>query len=104
MQAILMGFSICFLGVMVTTLLFAIAMRSDDEEPESQNQVKHPLASEQFFSDEVVAAEPLAESALEVTLLQLENHVRMEQEAAKLFLQGPSAESLHAPSESPFWN
>ena len=104
MQAILMGLSICLLGVMVTVLLFSVAMRPSEEDQEGDGPAKLPATPEQFFSDEVMETVATSGTPMEVALLQLEQHVRMEQAAARLFLKGPSAESLQAPSESPLWH
>ena len=103
MQAILMAFAICLLGVMVTVLLFSLAMGLEQDEDEVQPSAANQLPPGQFFLDEALqaAAEPGAPT--NSILLQLEQHVRKEQQAAEEFLQGPSPESLHKPSDSPFW-
>jgi hypothetical protein len=41
---------------------------------------------------------------IEVLLLQIENHVRMEQAAAEVFLAFPSQARLHRKTTSPFVN
>ena len=104
MQAILMAFALCLLGVMVTMLIFTIAMWPDEEEEEAGEELRTPVTAGQFFAEEAVAAGTEPSDSLRATMLELEEHVRREREAARLFLQGPSAESLHAPSDSPLWH
>ena len=99
-----MGFSICLGGVMVTVLLFSIAMRPSEEDEDSEGPAKQTVTPERFFSDEVIEPVSRSDQPMEVTLLQLEEHVLREQAAARLFLKVPSADSLHAPSESPLWH
>jgi hypothetical protein len=41
---------------------------------------------------------------IEVLLLQIENHVRMEQAAAESFLKSPTQTLLHSKTTSPFVN
>lgn len=103
MQAILMAFAICLLGVMVTVLLFSLAMGLEQDEEEIQPAANSQLTPGQFFLDEALQAVGEAEPPTNSILLQLEQHVRREQQAAEEFLQGPSAESLHKPTDSPFW-
>jgi hypothetical protein len=104
MDVILISFSICVLGVIVTVLLFSIAMRPGDEEVEPSATRKLSAPSEGFFLEEVADQTVGPEAPTNSLLLELERHVRMEQEAAKVFLRGPNPESLHAPSDSPLWH
>ena len=103
MDVLLISFSLCLLGVMVTVLLFSIAMRPDEEE-EPNTPRKNSAPSEGFFLDGATGSHPQPEAPSNSILLDLERHVRIEQEAAKTFLEGPSPESLHAPSDSPLWH
>ena len=104
MDAILISFAICVLGVMVTVLLFAIAMRPEKEKEEAAPEPKAPYASESFFLEEAtgVPAEPQAPT--NALILDLEQHVRGEQKAAEVFVRGPNPDSLHAPTDSPLWH
>lgn len=103
MDLILISFSICVLGVMVTVLIFSLAMGSRDEEKDATASRTATEPSEAFFLEESADSEPSPEVPTNALLLELERHVRMEQEAAKTFLRGPNADSLHAPSDSPLW-
>jgi len=103
MQPILISFSIMFIGMVAAVSLFSMAMRGRGEE-ETRPATKAPASTGHFFLDEV--ADPLARLSLRADplRLRLEEHVRLEQEAAKSFLRAPSAELLQAPSASPMGN
>lgn len=103
MDLILISFSICVLGVMVTVLIFSLAMGSRDEKEEPNATTRDPRPTEAFFLEESADPEGSPEVPTNSLLLELERHVRMEQRAAKTFLRGPNADSLHAPSDSPLW-
>jgi len=102
MDVILISLAICILGVMVTVLLFSVAMRP--EENEAAPRSKHETPSERFFMEEWAESKPNPEAPSNALLLDLERHVRTEHEAAKAFLRGPTPDSLHAPSDSPLWH
>ncbi len=104
MDAILIGFAICVLGVMVTVLIFAIAMRPKPEEGEETPRPRLSPPPEHFFMGARAGEEGETEPPSNALLLELENHVRAEQGAAHEFLRTPTPESLHAPSESPLWH
>jgi hypothetical protein len=59
-----------------------------------------------FFSDRapVPPAVSPVQVPIEVLLLQIENHVRLEQAAAESFLAFPSQALLHSKTSSPFVN
>jgi len=104
MDAILISFAICVLGVMVTVLIFGLAMRPESEEEEAAPSERVTAAEEQFFLSDVRALPNDSSGATNAVLLDLESHLRTEQEAAANFLQGPNPDSLHARSDSPFWH
>ena len=104
MQAILLAFAICLFGVMVTVLLFSLAMGLEQEEDETQPATAPQLSTGQFFLDEAMDPTTGTGPPANSVLLELERHVRKEHEAAEVFLRGPSAETLHAPSDSPLWH
>lgn len=103
MDAILISFAICVLGVMVTVLIFGLAMRPEAEEEVGTADDLSP-SKEQFFMSDGGVAPGEGSTATNAVLLDLERHVRTEQQAAEAFLRGPSTDSLHAPSDSPFWH
>ena len=103
MDVILISFVICFFGVMVTVLLFTIAMRpTDEEEPEAPKE--KPAPSEGFFMKDRTDEGGSPGASSDSLLAKLHRHVRSEHEAAEKFLKGPSLDSLHAPSESSLWH
>jgi len=104
MEAILIIFSICVIGVIATVLLFSVAMRSRGEEegPQASEGLSSPTG--RFFLEEIRDPGPRGSIPADALLLQLERHFRLEEQAAVSFLEGPSVESLHAPSFSPLWD
>jgi hypothetical protein len=101
MEALLIGFSICVLGLTAALILFSVAMRGRKDEKGLHPLMGPSFATGGFFLEN--AAGPDAQPS-DVLLLQLERHFRLEEKAATEFLEGPSVESLHAPSFSPLWN
>jgi hypothetical protein len=93
----------------VACVAFGAATREEQDiriaRPVTRPGMYLPLAQPRFFADGVQA--PLAASAgpqqvpLEVLLLQIERHVRLEQAAAESFLEAPTAASLHSRTTSP---
>ena len=108
MDMLLMGLCFAVCGVVFVALAFGAAMRS--ESWNSTVQPELPLvkaaAPARFFSDRapVPPAVPPLQVPIEVLLLQIENHVRLEQAAAESFLAFPSQALLHSKTTSPFVN
>ena len=106
MDMLLIGLCLAIFGVGFVAFAFGAAMRS--ESWNSPAQPERPLvkavAPARFFSDRVPAAVPPLQVPLEVLLLQIENHVRLEQAAAESFLAFPSQALLHSKTTSPFVN
>ena len=108
MDMLLIGLCLVVFGVAFVALAFGAAMRSESWNSPAQPEV--PLvkaaAPARFFSDRVPIspAVPPLQMPLEVLLLQIENHVRMEQAAAESFLAFPTQAQLHSKTNSPFWN
>ena len=115
MEMFLMGLCMAVFGMGVAAVAFGAATRSASSG--STVQPALPLvkadAPAHFFSDRA-AASPTAPSTvppapawpvpIEVLLLQIENHVRLEQAAAESFLALPSHALLHRKTTSPFVN
>ncbi len=111
MEMILMGLCVAVFGMGVAAVAFGAATRSVS--PDSVVQPQLPLvkaaAPARFFSDRA-AVTPTVPSVtprqvpIEVLLLQIENHVRMEQAAAEVFIAFPSQAHLHSKTASPFVN
>jgi len=108
MDMLLMGLCLGVCAVIFLALAFGAAMRSESWNSDVQPEL--PLvkatASARFFSDRVVVppAVPPLQVPIEVLLLQIENHVRMEQAAAESFLASPTHDLLHSKTTSPFVN
>jgi hypothetical protein len=110
MEMLLMGACLSVLGLAVACLTFGAATRGMDQTtsavPALQKEaVKAAAAPARFFVDAKPA--PLAARnsvPIEVLLLQIENHVRLEQAAAECFLQSPDASRLHSRTTSALLN
>ena len=108
MDMLLIGLCLGVFGVVFVALAFGAAMRSESWNSAVQPEV--PLvkaaASARFFSQGVpiTPAVPPLRVPIEVLLLQIENHVRMEQAAAESFLASPTHDLLHSKTTSPFVN
>ncbi len=101
MEMLLMGVTLSLLGVAVSAGLFMAATR--DVRTTGQNAGLEPLPEpepSQFFAPSVTPmARPIV--SVDVLLLQIERHVRMEQAAAESFMAMPTVEMLHMPTASP---
>lgn len=107
MEMLLMGLCIAVFGAGVAAAAFGAATRS--ESSDSPAQPRLPLIRAiptRFFSDAATLppAVPSGQVPIEVLLLQIENHVRMEQAAAELFLASPTQAQLYSKTNSPFVN
>jgi hypothetical protein len=98
MEMFLMVLAMSLLGVVVSGVLFSAAAREGAREPSVALRAPSPaLAASRFFVD--VAAPPPV--PIEALLLQIEQHVRLEQAAAEAFLHAPTRQSLHCRTMSP---
>jgi hypothetical protein len=112
MEMLLMGLCMSVFGVAVAAVAFGAATRSRvfDSAARPELPLVKAAAPARFFSDRVVAAPaaplpvPTLQVPIEVLLLQIENHVRMEQAAAETFLAFPTQAQLHSKTTSPFVN
>ncbi|MFH1766237.1 MAG: hypothetical protein ABIF09_18795 [Gemmatimonadota bacterium] len=100
MQPILISFSVILIGVVAAVLLFSVAMRGRGAEEEPKPPTRAPTSSGHFFLDGVAEPVGVINVPADALRLQLERHVRLEQQAAEGFLRSPSASSLQAPSAS----
>ena len=106
MEMFMMAAVMSLLGVAVCAVLFAAATREERLE-ESRPADQPALARQRFFASAPAAAavsEPArAEQELvpvEALLLQIEQHIRLEQAAAESFLHTPTGESLQGRTTS----
>ena len=113
MEMFLMLVAMSLLGTAVSAALFGAATHGQKREPWSR-AAKRPAPPQRFFvADERPTADtsipviptPLPESVpLELLLLQIERHVRLEQAAAESFHRMPNGRSLHNRTASPLVN
>lgn len=108
MDMLLMGLCLGVCGVAFVALAFGAAMRSEPWNSPAQPELPLVKAATpaRFFSDRspVPPAVSPVQVPIEVLLLQIENHVRLEQAAAESFLAFPSQALLHSKTSSPFVN
>jgi len=112
MEMILMGLCVAVFGMGVAAVAFGAATRSvsSDSVVQPQLPLVKAAAPARFFSDRVGVTPtvppvvPPRQVPIEVLLLQIENHVRMEQAAAEVFIAFPSQARLHSKTASPFVN
>jgi hypothetical protein len=103
MEMFLMAICLSVLGLAVTAMAFGAATRPERTEvsPSPQPHAAKPQA--RFFVDPA-AAMPGPRVPLAVLLLELENHVRLEQAAAESFVEFPTPALLHSKTTSTFVN
>jgi len=116
MEMLLMGLCMSVFGLGIAALAFGAATRSQSSDSSSNSKVQPQLPLVQaatparFFSDRAGATPTVPpvispqQVPIEVLLLQIENHVRMEQAAAEVFIAFPSQARLHSKTTSPFVN
>lgn len=101
MEMLLMGACLSMFGLAVTCLAFGAATRPErSAAPAVEVKPELAKAAPRFFvQPPAQPAIPLAAHTrvpLEVLLLQIENHVRLEQAAVESFLQTPTSALLHS--------
>jgi hypothetical protein len=112
MEMLLMGLCMAVFGMGIAALAFGAATRSEssDSPVQPQPSLVKPVVPARFFLDRAAVTPtmppviPPQQVPIEVLLLQIENHVRMEQAAAEMFLAFPSQARLHSKTTSPFVN
>jgi hypothetical protein len=108
MDMLLIGLCVAVCGVAFVALAFVAAMHSDSWNSPAQPELPlvKAVAPARFFSDRAPAPPvvPPLQLPIEALLLQIENHVRLEQAAAESFLAFPSQALLHSKTTSPFVN
>ena len=94
-----------FFGIAAAFAAFVASVGPRDTKPEAAPEPIMAADSSRFFTSRTPA--PAAQSQqfpVEALVLQLENHVRLEQAAAESFLADPNAALLHSRTVSPFVN
>ena len=101
MFLVLCGISLVL--TVATGVALSYLLRVADASEQAALKVAPPVEPAKFFDTSIPASWPLArtELPLEVLLLQIEQHVRLEQAAAESFHQFPTVEALHRHTASP---
>ncbi len=108
MEMLLMGLCVAGFGLAVAVLAFGAAAGPASPAQPPIQPVKTD-APAHFFGNyaDPAALHPAGATPsvpIEALLLQIENHVRLEQAAAESFLEFPTAAHLHSKTVSPFVN
>ena len=104
MEMFLSVLALSLVGVLVSAVLFAAAMpRPQEPDATRAAETARVIQAGRFFVDDRRREVPPAISPvpIEVLLLQLERHVRLEQAAAESFHWSPTPEALHMHTVSP---
>ena len=101
MEMFLMVATVSLLGMVVSVGLFAAATRDNGSTSEIRVDQAMPAAPPRFFLAERAPVPAPPRVPIEVLLLQIERHVRLEQAAAESFLDSPTIKSLHSRTTSP---
>ncbi len=110
MEMLLMGLCISVLGMAVAAMAFGAATRPERAAVQPRLQPAKSDAPTRFFAESIpqlAAPKPAASQPrvpIEALLLQIENHVRLEQAAAESFIEFPTAALLYSKTVSPFLN
>lgn len=100
MEMFLMGLCIGLFGLAVSAVAFGAATRQVSTAPAQPGEAQ-ALPPSRFFIDAEAPRAAQATAPVDVLLLQLEQHIRLEQAAAEGFLSAPTSESLHGRTASP---
>lgn len=103
MEMLLMALVMSLLVGVISAIAFSAAAAPAEPTPSHPAHVPARPATSipQFFVDDVAVAAGNRQVPIEVLLLQIERHVRLEQAAAEAFHAFPNSESLHSPTTSP---
>ncbi len=107
MEMLLMGICLSVLGMAVAALAFGAATRPESNVAAAQPEVRPAKAAvaPRFFADPIAApVVPRVRVPIEALLLQIENHVRLEQAAAESFVEYPSRDLLYSKTVSTLVN
>jgi hypothetical protein len=107
MEMLLMGVCVSVFGLAVAALAFGAATRPE-QAVEAAQPVLQPakaMAAPRFFADRAIPQIPMQPHVpIEALLLQIENHVRLEQAAAESFVEYPTSAMLHSKTMSTLVN
>ena len=97
---------LCGISLVLTALTgvaLSYLLRVADASEQAALTVARPVEAPKFFDKSIPASWPAAriEVPLDLLLVQIEQHVRLEQAAAESFHQFPTVEALHRQTASP---
>lgn len=102
MEMFLTVLCLSLFGVGVSAFLFAIATREERRAERAARLASAAVVEEdRFFVRPASVPRQSVRVPIEVLLLQIERHVRLEQAAAESFHQFPTVEALHMQTLSP---
>lgn len=106
MEMLLMGICVSMFGLAVAVAAFGAATRTEEKEPAPQPEIAPVKAAQpaRFFAVPIPLPNPQPQIPIEALLLQIENHVRLEQAAAQSFIQYPNPAVLHSKTTSTLVN
>ena len=109
MEMLLMGACLSIFGLAVACMAFGAATRAPEERVAAgaavqKEPVRDAAAPQRFFVRPPLPVAARTRIPIEALLLQIENHVRLEQAAAECFLESPNASMLHSRTISPLVN
>jgi hypothetical protein len=103
MEMFLMALCLSVLGLAVTAMAFGAATRPERTQPAPAPQPGVAKPQARFFVDPP-GPMPRPRVPIEVLLLEIENHIRLEQAAAESFVGSPTSAMLHSKTTSTFVN
>lgn len=108
MDMLVMGLCFTFVGLAIAGLAFAATTRPESLHPIAQpEQLPAKRSPARFFSERLAPPVPgptPVQVPIEALLLQIENHVRLEQAAAESFVASPTHAHLHSKTTSQLVN
>jgi hypothetical protein len=102
MEMFLMALCFSVLGLAVTAMAFGAATRPERTQAAAAKQPSAAKQQPRFFVDPATAAASRPRVPIEALILEIENHVRLEQAAAESFVEFPTAALLHSKTSSNF--
>ncbi len=108
MEMLLMGLCVSVFGLAVVALVFRAATRPESSQPALRPELPavEAASSARFFPNRVTVPPtvPYPQVPIDLLLLQIENHVRLEHAAAESFIGFPSEALLHSKTASTLVN
>lgn len=103
MAMVLALFAASLVVTVITSFVLAEALRIADSSPRVREN-PHPKEAPRFFATDMPASVHAVRASrvpVEVLLLEIEQHVRLEREVAESFHLSPTPQTLHVQASSP---